>query len=93
MTRNVCTVPGCGRELWVRAVSGVCAKHNHHRDYCQCLRCSRARGDDPKAREPAPQPPPPPPVVAAPKAPPRPHIRVYQGISLPRAPWEREGME
>lgn len=87
MTRKVCAVPGCGRELWVRAVSGVCAKHNHHKDYCECSRCLRARGAGPKKSEPPP--PPPAPAVAAPK-PPRPHVTVYRGISLPRAPWDRE---
>ena len=42
--REVCAVPGCGRMLGERSVTGVCRAHNHAAGLCRCDVCrARAR--------------------------------------------------
>lgn len=41
-----CNVPGCDVRVYDRSVSGVCQKHNHFPDFCECRQCLARRARD-----------------------------------------------
>ncbi len=76
-----CKVPGCGKKLYYRNLSGLCRGHNHALGYCTCAQCGGAGFADPNAVPVKPVPLPP---AARPA---REGVRQVNGTSLPKEPW------